>query len=206
MVTEIKNILIVGVGGQGIILAADVLAQVLVSIEYDVKMAEIHGMSQRGGSVNTMVRFGNKVFSPVVEKGQADYILAFERLEALRWSDYLKPEGTIITSNEVIKPLPVLLGKVEYPSDIEDRIREKTENLISVDAVGLAEKAGNKRASNIVLLGCLASHMPIPKNVWHMCIEKRVPARTIEVNKSAFDLGYEFISGVKLSPEICVSE
>jgi len=193
MVSEIKNILIVGVGGQGIILAADVLAQVLVSVEYDVKMAEIHGMSQRGGSVNTMIRFGSKVYAPVIDKGQADYVLAFEKLEALRWSVYLKPGGSLIMNNEIIKPLPVLLGKAEYPNDIDERLEEKGIKLLPVDAIGLAECVGDKRAANIVLLGCLAAHMPISKDAWHTCIERRVPPKTIEINKAAFDTGYEYI-------------
>ncbi|MDP2211690.1 MAG: indolepyruvate oxidoreductase subunit beta [Candidatus Aquicultor sp.] len=194
MSNEVRNVLIVGVGGQGIILAADVLSNVLVSAEYDVKMAEIHGMSQRGGSVNTMVRFGNKVYSPVVEKGQADYMLAFEKLEALRWSDYLKPGATIIMNDETLSPLPVLLGKAEYPGDIEEQIIAKGINLITVNATAMAEESGSPRAANIVLLGCLASLMPLGKDVWHAAIERRVPPRTVEINKSAFEIGFAYIS------------
>ncbi len=190
MASDVKNILIVGVGGQGIILAADVLAQVLVSTEYDVKMAEVHGMSQRGGSVNTMIRFGTKVYSPVIEKGKADYIIAFEQLEALRWSGYLKPGGTLIMNSEKIKPLPVLLGNAEYPADIVERLKQKNIDLIEVEADKLAEEAGSKKAANIVLLGCLAGFLPIGKEVWHSYIERRVPPKTIEINKKAFDIGY----------------
>lgn len=194
MVSEVKNVMIVGVGGQGIILAADILSNVLVSAEYDVKMAEIHGMSQRGGSVNTMVRFGNKVYSPVVEKGQADFMLSFEKLEALRWSDFLKPGGTIIMNDETVNPLPVLLGSAEYPSDIEAQIEAKGIKLITVNATAMAEESGSARAANIVLLGCLASLMPLGKEVWHAAIERRVPPKTVEINKRAFEAGFEYSS------------
>jgi len=194
MVGEAKNILIVGVGGQGIILAADILAQVLVGAEYDVKMAEIHGMSQRGGSVNTMVRFGDKVHAPIIEKGSADYILAFEQLEALRWSDFIKPGGVMIMSTEQIKPLSVLVGKVKYPDNVEAIIKEKGINYIAVNADELAKQIGNKRAANIVLLGCLAALMPIEKDVWYANIERRVPPKTVDINKKAFDTGYEYLS------------
>ncbi|MBE0447758.1 MAG: indolepyruvate oxidoreductase subunit beta [Actinobacteria bacterium] len=193
MGVETKNILIVGVGGQGIISATDILAQVLVSTEYDVKVSEAHGMSQGGGSVNTMVRFGNKVYSPVIEKGQADYMLAFEKLEALRWSNFLKPGSTVIMNDEIIKPLPVLLGKAKYPDDIEERIRRRVTNLVTIDAGNLAESVGSRRAANIVLLACLATFMPVPKDVWYACIERRVPPKAVEVSKSAFDMGYEFL-------------
>lgn len=194
MANDIKNILLVGVGGQGIILAADILSQVLVSVEYDVKMAEIHGMSQRGGGVNTMIRFGSKVFSPIIDKGKADYILAFELLEALRWSDHLKPGGVMIANTDKIEPLPVLLGKAEYPKNIEATIRTKGINLIAVDASGYAEQAGSKKAANMVLLGCLAALMPISKDTWYSYIERRVPAKTIDINRKAFDLGYELLA------------
>lgn len=194
MTVETKNILIVGVGGQGIILAADIIAQVLVSVEYDVKMAEIHGMSQRGGGVNTMIRFGSKVNSPILEKGSADFVLAFEQLEALRWSDYVKPGGVLIMNTEMIPPLPVLLGKAEYPLEIDEKIRQKGVNLITVEAAEFAQQAGSKKAANMVLTGCLASFMPIPAEIWHTNIERRVPEKTIEINKKAFDLGYELLA------------
>lgn len=191
---EVKNILIVGVGGQGTVLAADILSQVLASAEYDVKTSEIRGLSPRGGSVNTMIRFGSKVYSPIVEEGKVDYILAFEQLEALRWSNYLKPGGILIMNKEIIKPLSVLLGKAEYPSGIEEVLKQKGIDVIAVDANNVAERAGSKKAANIVLLGCLAAIMPISKNVWHACIERRVSPLTIEINKEAFNLGYELIS------------
>jgi indolepyruvate ferredoxin oxidoreductase beta subunit len=194
MNVDTKNILMVGVGGQGIILAADIISQVLVSVEYDVKMAEIHGMSQRGGGVNTMIRFGSKVNSPKIEPGSADYVIAFEQLEALRWIDYIKPGGVLIMNSERIPPLPVLLGKAEYPEDVEDKIRAKGISLISIDAVDYAQKAGSKKAVNMVLMGCLASLMPITADIWHTNIERRVPAKTVEINKRAFDIGYELLS------------
>ncbi|HEY3374082.1 MAG TPA: indolepyruvate oxidoreductase subunit beta [Candidatus Aquicultor sp.] len=194
MVSDVKDILLVGVGGQGTILAADILSQVLVSVEYDVKMAEIHGMSQRGGGVSTMIRFGSKVFSPITEKGKADYVIAFELLEALRWSDYVKPGGVMIANTERIEPLPVILGKAVYPNDIEEKIKAKGINLITIDAAKFAEQAGTKKAANMVLLGCLAALMPIGKEAWYGYIERRVPSKTIEINKKAFDLGYEIIS------------
>ncbi|WP_461374381.1 indolepyruvate oxidoreductase subunit beta [Candidatus Aquicultor sp.] len=194
MISDVKNILLVGVGGQGIILAADVLSQVLVNAEYDVKMSEIHGMSQRGGSVNTMVRFGSKVFSPLIDKAKADYILAFEQLEALRWSDYLKPGGVFIMNTQKIEPLPVLLGKAHYPQNIDELIRGKGINLLAADADTLAEEAGSKKAANIVLLGCLAALMPIDRGVWYAAIERRVPPKTVDINKRAFDIGYDLTS------------
>jgi indolepyruvate ferredoxin oxidoreductase, beta subunit len=194
MTVDTRNILIVGVGGQGIILAADIISQVLVSVEYDVKMAEIHGMSQRGGGVHTMIRFGSKVSSPILEKGSADYIMAFEQLEALRWSDYLSEGGVLIMNTEKIPPLPVLLGKAEYPSDIDEKIRGKGINLMRVNATEFAEQAGSKKAANLVLTGCLASLMPIPVDIWHSNIERRVPEKTIEINIKAFDIGYAQLS------------
>ncbi|MCL6472129.1 MAG: indolepyruvate oxidoreductase subunit beta [Firmicutes bacterium] len=196
MSSDVKNILIVGVGGQGIILAADIMSQVLVGAEYDVKMAEIHGMSQRGGSVNTMVRFGSRVYSPVIEKRKADFILAFEQLEALRWADYLKPGGVLIMNTEKIKPLPVLIGNDDYPEDIEGMLRQKGIEVIKIDANKLAEEAGSKKAANVVLLGCLATYLPIKKEGWYTFIERRVPPKTIEANKKAFDIGYGILTEV----------
>lgn len=196
MSSDVKNILIVGVGGQGIILAADILSQVLVSAEYDVKMAEIHGMSQRGGSVNTMIRFGSRVYSPVIEKRKADYVLAFEQLEALRWADYLKPGGVLIMNTEKIKPLSVLLGEDDYPEDIEGKLRQKDIEVIKIDANKLAEEAGSKKAANVVLLGCLATYLPVKKEGWQTFIERRVPSKTVEANKKAFDIGYGILTQV----------
>lgn len=194
MTNDIKSVLIVGVGGQGIILAADILSQVLVSVEYDVKMAEVHGMSQRGGGVNTMVKFGSKVHSPIIEKGKADYILAFEQLEGYRWVEYLKDGGVMIMNTEKIPPLPVLMGKMEYPEDIAEQIKARGVNLIAVDATDYAERAGSKRAANMVLLGCLAALMPIQTELWHNYIERRVPQKTIEINIKAFNTGYELLT------------
>lgn len=191
---EVKNILIVGVGGQGIVLAADILSQVLVRAEYDVKTTEIRGQSRQGGGVNAMIRFGSKVYSPIIEEGKADYILAFEQIEALRWSNYLKPGGILIMNTETIKPLSVLLGKAEYPKGIEETLKQKGIEVIAVDANNISERAGSKKAANIVLLGCLAAIMPISRDVWHACIESRVPSLTIDISKEAFSLGYELIS------------
>lgn len=188
----VTNLLLVGVGGQGIILAADVIARAMVESGYDVKLSEIHGMSQRGGSVHTAVRFGEKVNSPLIEMGEADHLIAFEQLEAVRWIPYLKPGGEVIVSDEKIKPLPVLLGTVEYPADPVALLPADKIRVRSVPAGALADEAGSRRSANIVVLGVLACSLSIDLDIWRSVIERRVPPRTIEVNAKAFNLGYEW--------------
>lgn len=188
----VKTILIVGVGGQGSLLASRLLGNVLLRQGFDVKVNEVHGMSQRGGSVVTVVRFGEKVYSPVAEKGSADYILSFESLEAARWLPYLKEGGVIISNTQKIDPMPVIVGAAKYPENIGEKIYELGADIVEVNALDLAVKAGNKRAVNVVLLGVLARRAPFGKEVWIDAIRETVPERFLEVNLMAFELGYSY--------------
>ena len=185
-----SDILIVGVGGQGTLLASRVLGNVALSLGYDVKLSEVHGMAQRGGSVVTHVRFGEKVYAPVVDEAGADMILAFEKLEALRWCGRLKKNGSMFISTQQILPMPAITGAAQYPNDIEERIKAKVPGAVFVDALGMAEKAGSKKALNIVLIGVLARHMDIDKQAFLDAIKATVPAKTLDVNLTAFELGY----------------
>ena len=184
-----KNIMIVGVGGQGTLLASRILGNVVISEGYDVKVSEVHGMSQRGGSVVTYVKYGDKVYSPIIDRGGADIVLAFEMLEAYRALPYLKKGGRMIANTQKIDPMPVITGKMEYPKDIEKKLSEKVD-LITADALSLAERAGNIKAVNVVLIGLLAKSSEIPYEKWIKAIETTVPPKFLEVNKKAFDLGY----------------
>ena len=187
---ETKSIMIVGVGGQGTLLASRILGSVLGTAGYEVKVSEVHGMSQRGGSVITYIRYGEKVYSPVIEKGQADMIVSFEQLEAARYVSYLKKDGTIITNTQKISPMPVITGAAEYPDGIIDKIKAMGINIIAVDALSAAEKAGSARAVNVVLMGVLSKVLPgIELDAWKKAVEKYVPAKVIEINEKAFDLG-----------------
>lgn len=186
------DVLMVGVGGQGTILASRVLAQAALAAGYDIKVSEIHGMAQRGGSVVTQVRLGEKVFSPLVPEGGADVVLAFEKLEALRLLPSLKPGGTIIINEQEIPPVPVLVGAAEYPPGIVEYIRSAASNVVAVDALGIAEKCGNPKAANVVLLGVMARRLPIEREVWERALAARVPAKLLEINKAAFAAGYEY--------------
>lgn len=189
---KVKSIMIVGVGGQGTLLASRILGNALLSKGYDIKISEVHGMSQRGGSVVTYVRFGEKVHSPIIDLGEADIILSFEQLEAARYLPYLKTTGTIITNVGTIDPMTVISGKEEYPKEIIESIKNTKTNIIDIDALELANKAGNAKAVNVVLLGVLAKHLSkiIDKDFWIEAINKSVPEKFIEVNLRAFELGY----------------
>ena len=182
------SIMIVGVGGQGTLLASKLLGNVLLSQGCDVKVSEVHGMSQRGGSVVTYVRFGEKVYSPVVDLGEADYILSFELLEAARWIGYLKKGGRLITNTHQTPPMPVITGAAEYPSNIEARLRELAD-VTALEAMPLAEQAGSAKAVNVVLVGVLSRSMDIPEENWLRAIEETVPPKFVELNKRAFLLG-----------------
>ena len=187
---ETKSIMIVGVGGQGTLLASRILGSVLGTAGYEVKVSEVHGMSQRGGSVVTYIRYGEKVYSPVIEKGQADMIVSFEQLEAARYVSYLKKDGTIITNTQKISPMPVITGAAEYPDGIIDKIKAMGINIIAVDALSAAEKAGSAKAVNVVLMGVLSKVLPgIELDAWKKAVEKCVTAKVIEINEKAFDLG-----------------
>lgn len=183
------SIIIVGVGGQGTLLASKLLGNVLLSQGYDVKVSEVHGMSQRGGSVVTYVRYGKKVYSPIVTEGEADLILAFERLEAARWLSYLKKDGKLIVNDQRITPMPVITGAMEYPENILEKLQEKEIRVTALDALSLAEEAGTVKAVNVVLMGVLSASMPFPEEVWQAALEKCVPAKFLDMNKKAFALG-----------------
>lgn len=186
---DTKAIMIVGVGGQGTLLASRILGNVLLSQDYDVKVSEVHGMSQRGGSVVTYVKFGKKVYSPIIDRGEADYILSFERLEAARWLPYLKEGGKIIVNDQRISPMPVITGAMGYPQDILAKIKSTGANLITVDALSLAEEAGNSKSVNVVLMGLLSSMMDIPTQAWQGVLEATIKPKFLDVNKKAFELG-----------------
>ena len=186
---ETKSIMIVGVGGQGSLLASKLLGRLLVDEGYDVKVSEVHGMSQRGGSVVTYVKYGDKVYSPVIEKGEADAVISFELLEAARCLPYLKKGGHLITSTQQIDPMPVITGAAEYPEDLVEKIKAKGVDIVAVDALSLAEEAGTAKASNVVLMGVLASRMDYPEELWQKALEQCVPAKFLELNKKAFELG-----------------
>jgi indolepyruvate ferredoxin oxidoreductase beta subunit len=184
------NIIIMGVGGQGTLLASRVLGALALGLDMDVKVSEVHGMSQRGGSVITYVKMDEQsVISPLIEQGEADALLAFEPLEALRALTYLKKNGILITNTQRILPMPVITGNADYPEDIEVRLGEKT-NPLMIDALKIARACGNERVVNTVLMGALAKRMVYPKENWLSAFESCVPARFIKENLSAFEEGY----------------
>ena len=190
-----KSIMIVGVGGQGSLLASKLLGSLLVDEGFDVKVSEVHGMSQRGGSVVTYVKYGDKVYSPIIDKGEADIILAFERLEAYRALPWLKKGGVMIVNDQQINPMPVITGAADYPENILDKLCEACddfnfEHVIFIDALRLAQKAGNAKAVNVVLIGELAKNTEISYEEWIDAIKATVPPKFLEVNLKAFDLGY----------------
>lgn len=187
---DVKSILIVGVGGQGTLLASRLLGNALLSRDYDVKVSEVHGMSQRGGSVVTYVRYGESVSSPIIEQGEADIILSFEALEAARFLPYLKKGGKIIVNTQQIDPMPVVTGNASYPEDILGQIKALGVDVIAADALSLAEQAGSAKAVNVVLMGMLAKQTDIEKQVWLDTVEQTVPPKFLELNLKAFELGY----------------
>lgn len=181
--------MIVGVGGQGSLLASRLIGNVLLAQGFDVKVSEVHGMSQRGGSVVTYVKYGEKVYSPVIEKGEADIIISFEALEAARWLSYLKKGGHIVTSSQQLDPMPVIQGVMEYPQDVIGKLTAQGINVLSCDALSLALEAGNAKASNVVLMGLVSTKMGFEEKYWQEALEKCVPAKFLELNKKAFELG-----------------
>ncbi|WAC08002.1 MAG: indolepyruvate oxidoreductase subunit beta [Thermodesulfobacteriota bacterium] len=184
------NILIVGVGGQGTLLASRIIGNVALKKNYAVKVSEVHGMSQRGGSVVVHVKIGQKVCSPLVEKGEADVILAFEQLEAWRWLEYLKQGGKIIINEQKINPMPVIIGKAKYPDGIIDRIKETYGNVVSANALQIAMESGSIKAVNLVLLGIMAKSISIEKELWLDTIKETVLQKFLGVNIKAFEAGY----------------
>ena len=186
------SLMIVGVGGQGTLLASKLLGKLLVGEGYDVKVSEVHGMSQRGGSVVTYVRYGDKVYSPVITEGEADFIISFEKMEAARYASCLKKGGKVIVNKQQIDPMPVIIGNAQYPADILDTLSDAGISVDSMDALSLAEQAGSARAVNIVLMGRLAKYLSIEKEKWEAAIVSTVPEKFRELNLKAFELGYSF--------------
>ncbi len=184
-----KSIMIVGVGGQGSLLASKILGRLLLSEGYDVKVSEEHGMSQRGGSVVTHVRYGEKVYSPIIDKGQADYIVSFEQLEAARYVSYLKIGGQIVTNTKQVDPMPVITGAAQYPEGLIEKLRSEGFAVDAMDCLSLANEAGSSKAVNIVLLGRLSNYFDIPASKWEQAICECVPAKFKDLNLKAFALG-----------------
>ena len=184
-----KNIMIVGVGGQGTLLASRILGNTVINEGFDVKVSEVHGMSQRGGSVVTYVKYGDKVYSPIIDRGEADIILAFELLEAYRALPYLKKGGKIIVNGQQMDPMPVITGAAHYPENIAEKIAQKADIKV-IDALSLAKEAGNIKAVNVVLIGVMARSTDIAYDKWIETIRSTVPEKFLDVNLKAFDLGY----------------
>jgi indolepyruvate ferredoxin oxidoreductase beta subunit len=195
MKNSVKSVIIVGVGGQGTLLASRVLGSAMLSQGVDVKVSEVHGMSQRGGSVVTYVRYGvtpeDKVYSPVIEPGEADVVLSFEALEAARFLPYLKEGGAVVVNTQQMDPMPVVTGVAKYPENILGKIAEKGVRMIRLDALKLAEQAGSVKAVNVVLIGAMARRLQLPREVWEETVRKTVPPKFIDLNLRAFALGYE---------------
>ena len=190
MNNNVKSVLIVGVGGQGTLLASRLLGNAVISCKYDVKVSEVHGMSQRGGSVVTYVRYGEQVSSPIIETGEADMIISFEMLEAARYLSYLKKGGTVVVNTQQIDPMPVITGAAEYPEQILEKMQAAGIHTVAIDALKLAEEAGSSKAVNVVLMGVVARNMEIEKDVWIQTIRDTVPAKFVDMNLKAFELGY----------------
>ena len=189
---NVKNIMIVGVGGQGSLLASRILGNAVLLQGYDVKVSEVHGMSQRGGSVVTYVRYGDKVHSPVICRGEADIILAFEQLEASRWISYLKPDGVMIVNTQIINPMPVITGAAKYPSNLIEKIQAAGVKIIAADALELAREAGNEKSVNVALIGLMAEYIGFDSGILRESIKISVPERFIELNMKAFELGLNY--------------
>ena len=188
---SVKSVLIVGVGVHGTLLASRLLGSAMMDLGYDVKVSEVHGMSQRGGSVETYVRYGEKVYSPVIDPGEADIVLAFEQLEAARFLPFLKKGGVVVTNTQKIDPMPVVTGAAQYPQGLLEAIEGQGARLLALDALSLAEQAGSVKAVNVVLIGAMAKSLGTEKEIWLKTIEKTVPPKFVEMNKKAFTLGYE---------------
>ncbi|MDE6744988.1 MAG: indolepyruvate oxidoreductase subunit beta [Lachnospiraceae bacterium] len=186
---QTKSIMIVGVGGQGTLLTSRILGGITTQAGYDVKLSEVHGMAQRGGSVVTFVRYGKEVAEPIVEEGCADVLIAFERLEALRYAHFLKKDGVIIVNDQRIDPMTVVTGAAEYPEQIIENL-SKEYQVVAVDAMAGAKKLGNAKVFNTIIIGVAAKRMNFTKEEWLQVIEKTVPPKTVEINKAAFEAGY----------------
>ena len=188
-----KSVMIVGVGGQGTLLASRLLGAAMVAEGYDVKVSEVHGMSQRGGSVVTYVRYGEKVYSPIIEEGEADIVLAFEQLEAARYLPYLKKGGAVVVNTQKVDPMPVVTGSTTYPEGLLEDMEKKGARVLALDALSLAEEAGSAKAVNVVLIGAMAKSLGGEQAVWLKAIEETVPAKFLEMNRKAFALGWQAV-------------
>lgn len=189
MDTTITNILLVGVGGQGILLASEILSETFMLASFDVKKSEIHGMSQRGGSVVSHVRFGKEVFSPIVPEGEGDILFGFELMETCRYLSLLKPGGTVVANDLCIPPPSILMGQDVYPDDLAVRIKNQFPNFLLVDGQKMATEAGNPRAANTVLLGAVSKRLDIAEEFWLAALQKMVPSKALEINRKAFMMG-----------------
>jgi indolepyruvate ferredoxin oxidoreductase beta subunit len=189
MLSKTTNIILSGVGGQGILLASAVISQAAVISGNDVKTNEVHGMAQRGGSVIAQVRFGEKVFSPLIKKGDADFLVALEKVEAVRYADYLKSDGVAIVNMQKIIPVTVASGLATYPGNIDDVLKERLPNLKTLDCISIAEKIGNVRVANVVLIGVLSRYLPFNLETWESAISDNVPQKALEANMKAFGTG-----------------
>lgn len=196
MQKKTTDILIVGVGGQGTLLTSRIIAQVAVQMGYDVKVSEVHGMAQRGGSVISQVRYGEKVYSPIIKKGDGDILLAFEKIEAARWLEYLKPDGKVIINDERVDPLPVMSGKAKYPDKITDRIIELVPDTKIVDATSIALELGNIKVANVVLVGMLSEAIGLPVEEVEKAIRTMVPEKVLDANLKAFEAGRKLFAKV----------
>ncbi|MCL2627284.1 MAG: indolepyruvate oxidoreductase subunit beta [Oscillospiraceae bacterium] len=186
---DTRNIVIVGVGGQGSLLACNLMGRALLIEGYDAKVSEVHGMSQRGGAVVTYVRYGDKVHSPIVDNGQAELLVSFELLEAARWFELLAPGGTVVTNTQQIDPIPVIIGAAEYPENLLGKFEEKGAKVDAIDALALAQEAGSTKTVNIVMMGRLSKYFPFKAETWQKALEETVPPKLLEMNKKAFELG-----------------
>jgi indolepyruvate ferredoxin oxidoreductase beta subunit len=189
MKDDVKSILLAGVGGQGILRASDILCLAFMASGLDVKKSEVHGMAQRGGCVTSHVRYGQKVYSPIAKKGDVDILVSFEKLEALRYLDYLKPQATIIINEEEIYPPSVNLGDAQYPEQIYERINRHFKTVKMINALDLARKAGNIRAVNTVLLGVLSNFLDLKSDLWEKVLQEAFPSKSLKANLKAFNLG-----------------
>lgn len=186
-----ESIMIVGVGGQGSLLACRVLAECMAGRGFDVKVSEVHGMSQRGGSVVTYVRYGDRVFSPIVTEGECDWMISFEKLEAARYAPCMKRGGYVIMNTQEIEPMPVMMGAAAYPDEIPEKLTSAGLHVIAFDALSIAEQAGSAKAVNIVLMGRFASARGDRKDEWLSALDSTVPEKFREMNRKAFELGYK---------------
>jgi indolepyruvate ferredoxin oxidoreductase, beta subunit len=188
---RVQNILMVGVGGQGVILASEIISEVMMRAGYDVKKSEVHGMAQRGGSVSSHVRFGPKVYSPLIKKGDADVLFSFELLESVRYLDFLRSDALLIVNNQKVLPPSVTLGVDSYPEGLPEIMRDRFSRVEIVDALEIAKKAGNARALNVAFLGALSRHYAVDENRWKEVISSMLPPKLVDVNIKAFMLGRE---------------